>query len=150
MNTKEASKKFNCSTREVRESIKFGLTNANKNKKRYDIDNNVNTILTKKMAKEFLICLLKFKNNKGYVFPRNIANNLDNLKYVLNCLLNAGYIGQYNNGLTEYSRILADVKLTENGFELINLNNNNNVLFIFNTNLNFNMMNNIALVNNKI
>lgn len=117
VDTKQAEKKFHISKKQIYELGKKGLCGIHKEGKKWVIPDNTKILISVSEIRRFLIQVIKYKNNSGYTFPRDLCPTEIILKELVNQQYHNGFIGSTAKG-SNAIEILENVILTEKGIDI--------------------------------
>ena len=100
MNSSEAQEKFNISSRQIYELGKAKLCGIHKAKGKWVIPDNNSVLIPIIEIRRFLFQILQFKNNPGYVFPRDLCPSDEVLRLIIDQQYYNGFLGDKANGDT--------------------------------------------------
>ena len=121
MTVKEANVRFGKDVKDIRKSHKDGMIlGSHKVGRNIIIPDETTIIPAKKEIQNFLLQILKFKNNHFYVISRDLCPTPDHLKVLVEYLVKKGLIGSVNisdNITDNITELLESIQLTDKGFE---------------------------------
>lgn len=119
MTTKEATKKFGISEREIRKLASAGkIKNAKKVNEVYIIPDDIPIIITDKMARAFLLTILKLKNNPHLVLSTREIEDKKICRAWYDYMLEQELVGDCKFS-SDPQKLLRRMQLTEKGIEQV-------------------------------
>ena len=118
MDTKQAEKHFHLSSAQIYELGKKNLCGIHKVGRMWQIPDETKILIPYIEIRRFLFQILSYKNNPGYVFPRDLCPNDDMLKELINQQYLNGFVGEKAIG-NSASEIINNIKITDKGINLL-------------------------------